>query len=732
MNFLVAEVLVPIPVHKTFSYLIPCDLRKLNIKTGCRVLVPFRNRKIVGVIYSISKKELNPNHNLKGVLEILDSDPLLCSNSLKLCKWASEYYHYPLGEVMSLFFPPLLRKGKAAKFKEVSLWQITDVGEFAPLEDLSKYKKQLSALKYFQINKSLTSSESKAHGFSSSSLKSLEKKGFLENLKKEISPFKAFMEPSLKRFTLNKEQQDSVDVISQSINNHKIFLLNGVTGSGKTEVYLRLIEEVVKQGKQALILIPEIGLAPQAEYRFKAHFGSRVSSFHSAKNEREKLDVWLGAKFGHLDIVIGTRSSIFVPMKNLGIIVIDEEHDLSFKQMDGFRYSARDMALYRSKLENIPAILASASPSLESIKNSKENKYKILQLTKRATGASLPTFQSIDIRKKTLKEGFSEELLAAIGHELTEKNQVLIFINRRGFSPSLICEMCGWASSCNRCDANMTYHKQNNFLQCHHCSSILRYPDSCPSCNSKSFHNFGYGTERIEDFLNIEFPEYPVLRIDSDSTKRKDSFDTFIQQINQGKPLIMVGTQLLAKGHNFPNVTLVGIIDADSGLFSADFRGSERVAQLMTQVSGRAGRFEKPGRVLLQTFCPDHPQIEQIVSGNYQEFALNLLEERRKNMSPPYSYQAKLQAESLNSSISRDFIKEILDENKKTSGLKIIGPLPSLMEKKSGFYRWELNIFSTNRKRLHNFLSSLYPSLTSSNLSKKVRWLIDVDPISPI
>ena len=509
-----------------------------------------------------------------------------------------------------------------------------------------------------------------------------------------------------------------------------------MTGSGKTEVYLRCIKQLVDQGKQALVLIPEIGLAPQAERRFKEMFGDRVASFHSAKNERERLDVWLGAQRGLYDIVIGTRSSVFIPMKNLGVIVVDEEHDASFKQADRFRYSARDIALYRAKLNRIPTLLASATPSVESMSNALNGKYKLLTLKHRATGADLPTFIPLDLKGKVLEEGFSEQLLEEISNELNKKNQVLVFLNRRGFACSLICKSCGWVSYCDRCDAHMTLHSNPIQLHCHHCEHKKPLYTECPSCKHNEFESYGLGTERIETYLKKKFNQFPVLRIDSDSTRKKNAFTNYLKVIEEGEPLILVGTQMLAKGHHFPDVTLVAILDADSGIFSADFRGSERVAQLITQVSGRAGREKKPGKVILQTYCQEHPQMEELLKGDYESFVKKIIKDRASTKSPPFSFQIKLQAESFNGLQSRDFLMTCLDYLNNTQhlskGMKTIGPLPSLMEKKSGVYRWEVSFFSPSRKSLHNLADHLQSFLYLPKQTRKVRWSIDVDPISTV
>ena len=729
------EVLVPIPLMEKFSYLPPKS--NTPLKQGARVLIPFGRRTLVGVVWGFIQKESSDNRKYKHIQNVLDESPLLDANSIGLAEWSSRYYHYPLGEIISYFFPPSIRKGKEAKFKESKYLELTSKGSFLQSEDLTRAPSQQKLIELLKEKKEISLKSAQAFGISAAVINGLVEKGYITRFSRELSPYKKFENKKLlSSRKLNSEQRKAVNAINDAQKKNVTFLLDGITGSGKTEVYLQAIQEIVSQGKQALILIPEIGLAPQAEERFREYFGDRVMSFHSAKNDREKVDAWLGASRGLVDIIIGTRSSVFLPMKNLGIIVVDEEHDLSFKQMDKFRYSARDMALYRAKLEKVPVVLASATPSLETLKNAEEEKYKVLKLSKRATGASLPSFQAVDLRGKELYEGLSKELLEATQSELTQGNQVLIFLNRRGYAPSMICKVCGWISNCERCDALMTVHKNPLKLHCHHCEAQKPYPNKCQSCGSNDFLTYGFGTERIEEFLQNHFPEVKTLRIDSDSTRKKETLNEYFAEIREGKPMILLGTQLLAKGHHFPDVTLVGIIDADSGLFSADFRGSERVAQLMTQVSGRAGRDKKPGRVILQSYCPDHPQIEEIITGSYEKFAKKLLEERKSSKIPPFSFQAKIFAESPKSLVSRDFILNLVNQpkidEKTRKNVRVIGPLPSIMEKKSGVYRWELSIFSNNRSNLHKYLDVMQSRLYDPKLSKQVRWSIDVDPLSSI
>tara|TARA_Y100000590_G_scaffold460127_1_gene618748 strand:+ start:343 stop:2553 length:2211 start_codon:yes stop_codon:yes gene_type:complete len=730
------DVLVPVPLLEKFTYRLTKNLAKEELTRGVRLKVPFGNRDLIAIFWNFSDKRKLPNKKYKYVKEVLDSRSLLSKKEIELAEWASEYYHYPLGEVITYFFPPSLRKGKEAKFKETVTWKISSKGEFLDLSSMNKAANQKKALQILREEEELSQLHLKVLGISPQTLAALHKKGLLKKNKVERLFLDKKHRSSSEERKLNSEQEMAIKEIKKSFNLNNSFLLNGVTGSGKTEVYLRTIKELIKQGKQALVLIPEIGLAPQTENRFKKIFGETVASFHSAKNEREKLDVWLGAQRGLYKVIIGTRSSIFLPMKNLGIIVVDEEHDVSFKQSDRFRYSARDIALYRGKINKIPVLLASATPSAESIHNVAVGKHNLLKLERRATGADLPSFFPVNLRKKPLTEGFSEELLESIEDELNRKNQVLIFLNRRGYASSLICKSCGWVSNCERCDAHMTVHHNPKILLCHHCDNKKKVISICPSCKNNRFESFGLGTERVEDFLKQKFNKYDVYRIDSDTVRAKNSFKKYLEIINKGKPLILVGTQMLAKGHHFPNVTLVGILDADSGIFSADYRGSERVAQLITQVSGRAGRDKKPGKVILQTYCRDHPQIEELLKGDYESFINKILDERLLANIPPFSHQIKLQAESFNSFLSKDFLNSCIDfinsSSNKSQDLRIVGPLPALMEKKSGLFRWELNFFSQSRSSLHKMVNSLQFFLYEPKKTRRVRWSLDIDPVSTL
>lgn len=512
-------------------------------------------------------------------------------------------------------------------------------------------------------------------------------------------------------------------------------LLHGVTGSGKTEVYLQLIREALEAGKQALILIPEINLGPQTLARFEQRFNARIALLHSAVNDRERLDAWLAARDGEADIIIGTRSALFTPMKNPGLIIIDEEHDGSYKQQEGLRYHARDLALVRARQENIPIVLGSATPSLESLHNAYTGRYGLLRLNHRAGGAQAPRFLRLDVKSRPLDSGISGPMQQAIGQTLAAGQQVLVFLNRRGFAPTLLCHDCGWMSECPRCDARMTVHQRSGELRCHHCGYDERVPRQCPQCNKVDLRPVGAGTERAEERLSILFPDYPVLRVDRDSTSRKDAMNQLFATIQRGQPCILVGTQMLAKGHHFPRVTLVAILDADGGLFSGDFRASERMAQLIVQVAGRAGRAEEPGRVIIQTHLADHPLLVQLTEQGYFAFAEQALSERRAAGLPPFAHLALLRAEAHKPGQAEGFLDEacaaaeqLLAEHN-LHGIELLGPVPAPMERRAGRYRAQLLLQANARAPLHRLINAWLLLLEHMPSGRQVRWSLDVDPV---
>lgn len=530
---------------------------------------------------------------------------------------------------------------------------------------------------------------------------------------------------------LNPAQEKAVNTVSATLNNFQPLLLQGVTASGKTEVYLQIIANVLAQGKQALVLVPEIGLTPQTIARFEKRFGNICHVLHSNITDRQRLDSWLAAKAGKASIIIGTRSAIFTLFPNLGIIIIDEEHDLSYKQQDGLRYSARDFAVFRAQQEKIPVVLASATPSLESLYNVETGRYQLLELPHRAGIASKPRFELVDMRQQTLKADLSPNLLSKISQKLSNGEQVLLFLNRRGYSPMLMCHHCGWHAQCDRCEKPFTCHQSIKQLICHHCERQRPIPKQCPTCQQNTILFIGSGTERIEEFLTEQFKDYPVIRIDRDTTRRKQAMHDFVTQIHSGKPQILLGTQMLAKGHHFPHVTLVGILDSDQGLFSSDFRALERLGQLITQVAGRAGRAEKPGEVIIQTYQPEHPLLNLLLRDGYPTFAKTLLQDRKECYLPPYVYFTLWRAQANNKNLVEEFLqaaKEIALSLNAEKNLQILGPIPAIMEKKAGQFHFQLLLQSNKRSTLHQINQKILEKILTLPISKKVRWSIDVDP----
>jgi len=535
------------------------------------------------------------------------------------------------------------------------------------------------------------------------------------------------------KLSLNPEQQAALQQISAAKKGYHCFLLEGVTGSGKTEVYLQAIAEKLSKGLQVLVLVPEISLTPQTLHRFQQRFTQYpIVTFHSGLSDKQRFQAWQEARSGTAKIIIGTRSAIFVPLKNPGLIIVDEEHDASYKQQDGFRYSARDLAVYRAQLSNIPVLLGSATPSLESINNALAKRYTLLTLDKRASQAKQPKFKSIDLKGKTLQEGFSEELLEAIRHHLLQGNQVLVFLNRRGFAPLLQCHDCGWTATCPRCDISYTLHRKSPELRCHRCESQKKLASQCPVCQSSALIPIGLGTERTEVALESQFPGFPIFRIDRDTTRSQERLGNTLSAIQEGKPAILLGTQMLAKGHHFPKVTLVAILDADGGLFSSDFRAQEFMGQLLIQVAGRAGRENQAGEVLIQTHNSTHPALLTLSSEGYKNFSRQLLKQRQDVQLPPFSFQALIRAEASKSSLAESFlqaIKQCTRDPAAKANILLLGPLPAPMEKRAGRFRFQLIIQSGERAALHNLLRRLLPQYEELPLSRRVRWSIDIDPL---
>jgi primosomal protein N' (replication factor Y) len=560
---------------------------------------------------------------------------------------------------------------------------------------------------------------------SSRVVRSLHDKGWLEAGEPIPADRPSFEAPPV----LNPAQAQAVRQVSEALGRFGAFLLDGVTGSGKTEVYLRIVEAVLATGRQALVLVPEIGLTPQLLERFQARVPGPLAVLHSGLGDRERLDAWLSARSGDASVVIGTRSAVFAPLPAPGVIIVDEEHDASFKQQDGFRYNARDLAVVRARQVDIPVLLGSATPAFESLHNARRDRYRRLRLPERVGGAVEPTIELLDVRRQPMEEGVSEPLCARMQRHLDDDEQVLLFLNRRGFAPTLICHECGWLGECRRCDARLTLHMTRRRLVCHHCGAEQPIAVACPDCGSVDLRALGQGTERIEQVLEKRFPGVGIARVDRDSTRRRGSLHDLLHAVRTGERRILVGTQMLAKGHHFPDVTLVGVVDADQGLFGVDFRAGERMAQLILQVAGRAGRAERPGRVLIQTHHPEHPLLSVLVSQGYSAFAASALEERRQAGLPPFAFQALLRAEAARPEQPWTFLQEAATiGHSLTSEVELLGPAPAPMERRAGRYRAQLLIQAQRRSDLHGFLDRWVKRLATLRFARRVRWSLDVDP----
>ncbi len=732
----IVRVAIQRPIFKLLDY--SCDFVKTP-SSGCRVRIPLGNSSVIGLVVETGvNSELD---HLKSLIEILDVHPLLDEAMLELLKWASDYYHYPFGEVLFHALPNALRKGKA--LPKIRFWRANSAGFALPEKELKRAPKQLAMLKQLKNAEQDAIQLQQAFGDGwRRILKQLEKKALLKT--REVEPVysengsgqrSAAGMPAKGKLTLTGEQQHSVEQITECFQESrpKPVLLHGVTGSGKTEVYLQSIESLLEAGKQVLVLVPEIGLTPQILFRFQEHFPQySIASLHSGLADNARMAVWLGAKAGAIDIVIGTRSAVFTPMKNLGAILIDEEHDASFKQQEGFLYQGRDMAIKRAYDASIPVLLGSATPSLESLHNALRQRYRYLRLASRPGVREAPEMILQDTRALPLEAGVSSLLMDEIRQHIHAGNQVMLFLNRRGFAPILMCPACGWNAHCQRCDLGMTYHAAAQKVICHHCGVEHAVKPTCPDCGNDRLTTQGQGTERIEQVLKSHFPTTPVIRIDRDSTSRKGSLEKKLHQVHGGEPVILIGTQMLTKGHDFSGLTLVGILDVDQALFSMDYRAQERLAQQVLQVAGRAGRGEKKGRVVLQTSQPEHPLLLSLLSQGYYQTALQMLNERRQWRYPPYGSQALIRVSANKAEAGlvflnkfRSVLQSCLEED---ASIELLGPMPSPLSKKANRYRFQLLIGSPHRPLLHQLLDKAMPDLLRIRKTGGVRWAIDVDP----
>jgi primosomal protein N' (replication factor Y) len=691
---------------------------------GTRVWVPFGTKKRMGIVvgYGVASKTA---FTIKTITETIDDLPILPEHLLKLCQWVSRYYHAPLSEVIPLALPKHFRLGKP--YESLIEWdyQLALSPSKAHAAVSPQAKRQHELIDLFSNQSVLTPKSITEAGFSTAQRNALLALGVIQLTQRITAPVS---EPRSEPLHLNTEQAFAVKQISEALHAYQCFLIEGVTGSGKTEVYLQVIAQVLNAGKQVLVIVPEIGLTPQLLSRFSARFNDLMRVLHSNLSDTERRHAWQLAKESSVKLIIGTRGAIFTPMPNLGLIVIDEEHDASLKQIDRVRYSARDTALMRAHMANIPIVLGSATPSLESLYNCQIKKYTLLRLTQKAVSQLPLRYQLLDIRNETLIDGLAHQTIVLIREHLERQQQVLVFINRRGFSPVLLCHECGWMADCRACDSHLTVHRTTGKLACHHCGLVQPIPSHCAKCKSRDLVPIGAGTQRIYDVLKAHFPTTNILRIDRDEITKKQALNECLDKINRGEAQLIVGTQMLAKGHHFPKLTLVIVVDADSGFYNQDFRATERLGQLLTQVAGRAGRENLAGHVMIQTHLPQHPLLNLLVQQGYGPFAQNLLTQREQALLPPYSHLAMLRAQSKTMPKVLNFLHAIKKQLQPT-GIELLGPAHAPLARKADHHRMQLLIKSATRQKRDHALNLMHEAIAHHKLDKSIDWAIDVDPI---
>ena len=755
----VLQVAVPAPVRRRFDYLPPRPGWTPPVRPGMRIRVPFGRTSAIGVVVGVAATSAVDVARLRRVHEVIDTEPLLDPATLKLLAWASGYFQHPIGDVVTGTLPRLLRLGHAPEARRNVRYVATAAGERAfagtPGREgagaFARAPVQARLLGLMLAGGSVSEAALAAeHREWRRPLRALVAKGLAEprddppravgtvardgaagaDAKAGVTGKDGTTSGAAGRPELNADQQCTVDALRASLGTFRPFVLEGVTGSGKTEVYLRVIEQVVACGRQALVLIPEIGLTPQLLARFQARLPCRVEVLHSGLSDGERLSAWTHARNGTADVLVGTRSAVFAPLARPGLFIVDEEHDLSFKQQDGFRYSARDLAVVRARDAGAPIVLGSATPSLEAIDNVRRGRYHHLVLPRRAGGASPPRIDVVDLRSRPFDNGLCDVLIEAVEEVKARSEQALLFINRRGYAPRLLCHACGWVADCGRCDAHLVLHHADGRLRCHHCGAERTPTAECTECGSRDMRHLGFGTERVAGALESRIEGLRVARMDRDATRRRGALEAVLGRVHAGDVDVVVGTQMLAKGHHFPNVTLVAILDADGGLFGIDFRATERMAQLLLQVAGRAGRGDRPGRVLLQTHHPNHPLLRTLVLDGYRKFCEDALDERRRTRLPPYTSLALVRAEALQRDATQSFLRDAgaCARARPHPRVSVLGPAPSPMERRAGRYRAQLLVDAASRTALQRFLPGWIAELEALPSARKVRWSVDVDP----
>jgi len=718
------------PLRHLFDYRAPPGRDPATLRPGMRVEVPFGRRRLVGLIVELAQGSQLPAARVRAAGAVLDAEPVLDAATFELVRWAAEYYHHPVGEAFAAALPAALRAGRPLSAR-ATRWSLAPGGAAALAAARRLGPRQRALAAALAAHDSLGDAELEALGAGGSgALKSFAARGWIASF--EVEP-PAAVPPAGSAApgpVLTAAQSLAVREIGGALGGFAPYLLHGVTGSGKTEVYLRVIERVLARGEQALVLVPEIALTPQAVARFSSRFAVPLAVLHSALTDGERLAMWRAARSGAAPLVIGTRSAIFVPLARPGIIVVDEEHDSSYKQQDGFRYSARDLALVRAQRHGIPVVLGSATPSLETLQQAQSGRYRRLDLPERTGSAGVPRMTIVDLRAHEERHGIATPSVLAIQRHLGDGGQVLLYLNRRGFAPTLFCPGCGWTAPCSDCDARLTVHLRAHRLVCHHCGATAAVPYACPRCGSE-VRPVGQGTERIEDALDELFPRVPVVRIDRDTIQSRGEIETALERVHSGAARILVGTQMLTKGHDFPDVTLVVVLNADQGLFGTDFRASERLAQSIVQVAGRAGRASRPGEVLIQTACPEHPLLRRLLEGGYDGFAAVALAERAAATWPPFSRLAVLRAEAASRDQALAFLSTARDAASaaERGPVRLLGPAPAAMERRAARYRAQLLLESASRGPLQRLLALWLPRVAGLPQARHVRWSIDVDPL---
>jgi primosomal protein N' (replication factor Y) len=717
----ILQVALPVPLPRVFDYLCPPEIGQLT--RGTRVLAPFGKRNLVGIVTGTASESSVSNDRLLPVIKVFDDcKPLLNTELMKLLDWCCQYYKHAPGEIFANAIPPSLRRARGELPPPIHQFGLTKEGRSRLLEEPGRAKQQFALLEHLSTGPLIPEQLNEwKSGWRTVMKRLIEQEWVCEELA-QFKPIRPANGPELTR-----EQLEAVQSIAADLGRFRCHLLDGITGSGKTEIYLELIREVLVSGRQALVLVPEIGLTPQLIRRFSERLGVPPAVYHSGLSDGQRLATWAAARSGQARLLLGTRSALFLPLSEPGLIVMDESHDSSFKQQEGFRFSARDVAVKRAAGLGIPIVLGSATPSLETIQNAVLGKYSWNRLRSRATGAKPPVLRVEDMRHMPAKGGLLDSVIQSIEETLDKGEQALVFLNRRGYAPVLLCHECGWHASCSRCDANLTWHRNIRTLVCHHCEHRQGVPTLCPECGADALQGAGEGTQQLEQLLQRKFPQHPLYRFDRDQLSRKGAFEALYEKVRSGGACILVGTQMLAKGHHFPLVTRVVIVNLDQALYSGDYRALERLGQLMVQVAGRAGREERPGEVILQTHHPDHPLLESLFRDGYEVFATELLKDRQLAGLPPFSFQATLRAQAHDRKDVTGFLQDAQDRFSGT-GVKVYGPYPAQMEKRSGMVRWYLLLQSERRPSLQSGLENWLPLVRALPASRRVRWTLDVDP----